>query len=121
MLKRLKITAGAVGAFAALALGGAALAGATSGGTPTQGPAPVAATEVTTGPDVGANIQSGDQNTPDTASASTSAAAPADGTADTPESATSESSTSETATPSDGPGGWADASPNADTQQQGEN
>ena len=115
MLKRLKITIGAVGAFAALALGGAAIAGATSP-TPTQAPAPVATSDTTSTPDVG-NVQVGDQSAPDTASANAADGATTADTADT----ASEPATSETATASDGPGGYADTNPNADTQQQGQN
>ncbi|MEA2299200.1 MAG: hypothetical protein QOF77_2136, partial [Solirubrobacteraceae bacterium] len=73
MFKRLKYTAGVVGALAALGLGGAAIAGAT-GSSPTKAATTVAAPEVTGQPD-GDNIQSGDQTTPDTVSA---------GRADTP-------------------------------------
>jgi len=140
MFKRLKITTGAVGALAALGLGGAAIAGAT-GTSPTKVPATVNAPELTSQPDKD-NIQSGDQTTPDTGSATKAEVATAgdardtaatsgkaagatagDTTDTTSEAATSESSTSETPSASDGPGGHADepGNPNANTDQQGQN
>jgi hypothetical protein len=60
--------------------------------------------ESTSGPDTD-TLQQGDQSAPDTAAESA------------PE--TAGESASETG-PSDGPGGYADTNPNADTQQQGE-
>ncbi len=113
MLKRFKMATGAVLGVAALALGGSAIAAATSGSQqPAKAPVK-AASETTTGPDTD-NVQSGDQTTPDS---------PAAGKAS--ESKTSEnapeSGTSESSTPNDGPGGHADPPGNVDNQQQGQN
>jgi hypothetical protein len=97
-------------ALVALAVGGSSLASASHKSTPpVQAPAAV-------------QVQ-GDQSAPDTAAA---------GTADTDNvqqgdqsgveqaDSASEQSASESG-PGDGPGGYADANPSADTQQQGEN
>jgi hypothetical protein len=95
----------ALSAVAAFAVGGAALAGASS--TPTPTPAPAA-------PAVPAqsDVQQGDQTAPDLGTSSESSS----------ESATESTSESESATANDGPGGHADepGNPNADNQFQGE-
>ncbi len=101
MFRRFKIGTGAVLGLAALALGGSAIAGASSS-TPHAQKASVVSTAAepkATGPDTD-NIQSGDQTTPDSAKASKA----------------SESSTSESSSPSDGPGGHADKAGNVDNQ-----
>jgi hypothetical protein len=117
MLKRFKMGAGAVLGVAALALGGSAIAAATSG-TPAKSAAKAAAEPKATGADTD-NIQSGDQTTPD----STTKAANAGETnvSETSTSETSGESTSESSTPSDGPGGHADPAGNVNNQQQGQN
>jgi len=110
----------ALAALAALAVGGSALASAAQhkSNTPAKvhvatattpadpaGPADVAdPAESTSGPDTD-TLQQGDQSAPDTAAESASE--------------TAGESASETG-PSDGPGGYADTTDNADTQQQGE-
>lgn len=133
MFKQLKYTTGAVAALAALSLGGAAIAGAT-GSQPNRSAAVTTPTGVTppttvtppesTSQTDGDNIQSGDQTTPDTTpagGADTASAGDANDTAS--ESPAKESGTSETAAANDGPGGHADepGSPNANTDQQGQN
>jgi hypothetical protein len=137
MIKRLKTSAGLVAGLAALSLGGAAIAGAATSSTPTHASAQ-AKQEATSVPDTD-TLQSGDQTTPDTTMASTakevttgpdrgtlqsgSQAAPHAAGASQSENATSEASSEssgETAANNDGPGGYADPSGNANTQQQGE-
>jgi hypothetical protein len=98
----------AVGALAALAVGGSAVATAAQKGAPPVNP-PAATSPA---PADGDNVQQGDQAAPDTGSAAEQAN----------ESAV-ESPASESASesgPSDGPGGYADTSANADTLQTGE-
>jgi cytoskeletal protein RodZ len=89
----------------ALAVGGAAFAGAAS--TPTPPPAPPA---VTADADT---LQQGDQTTPDTG-----AAASESSTASSTESSTESASSSEVAGPSDGPGGHADDPSNTSVDYQ---
>jgi hypothetical protein len=85
-----------VAALAALALGGSALASAARNATP-----PAAQTQsIPTAPDTD-NVQQGDQTGSDQADAA------------------GEQTSTETG-PSDGPGGYADTSSSADTQQLGE-
>jgi hypothetical protein len=88
---------------------------------------PVTTTEAQSGHD-GDNVQRGDQTTPDTASETQDETADTDnvqqGDQSAPDSAAEQSaengpSESESG-PSDGPGGFADSSVNADTPQQGE-
>jgi hypothetical protein len=121
--KRLIKLGAALLAIAALAVGGSALASASD---KTSTPATPAVTQEQQGEQSQAvdtdNIQQGDQSAPDVAAADTSNAVDTDniqqgdqsGTDQAGEQATSESG------PSDGPGGYADTNPNADTQQQGE-
>jgi hypothetical protein len=89
----------ALSAVAAFAVGGAALAGASS--TPTPAPAAPAVPAQS-------DVQQGDQTAPDIGTSS--------------ESSSESSSDSESATANDGPGGHADepGNPNADNQFQGE-
>jgi hypothetical protein len=109
----------AAASIAALAAGGSAIASAQN---PAQTPAPAAAAvtqsaanaEPVGGPDTD-NIQSGDQTTPD------SATAQALGTEQSGASEAAESPGSESAANDDGPGGHADepGNPTADHQFQG--
>ena len=89
---------------AALAVGGSAIAGAAQKSAPPK-PA-VSQSQEPLAPDTD-NVQQGDQTAPDSASTSEQAS----------ESAGESASESDA---SDGPGGYADANANADTQQQGE-
>jgi hypothetical protein len=108
MSNRLTKIGAALAAVAALAVGGSAIAGAAQKSAPTK-PAVSQSNEPVT-PDTD-NLQQGDQSTPDTGSASEQA----------PEAASESASESGSETgASDGPGGYADATANADTQQQGE-
>ena len=112
MLKRFKIGTGAVLGLAALAVGGSAVAGATSS-THAKKASLVsmsAAEPKATGRDTD-NVQSGDQTAPDSATASKASKA----------SKASDSSTSESSAPSDGPGGHADAPGNVDNQSGDQN
>ena len=125
-----KIGAG-IAAIAALAFGGSALASAAQKAHQTTPPAPITQQQGSqSAPDANAtsgnaaetpdnpaepqsatdgdNVQQGDQTSPDTASSTDQSSEQAG------ESASAESG------PSDGPGGYADTNPNADTQQQGE-
>lgn len=98
MRSRLTKLAAALTALTALAVGGSSLASAAQkGATPTPPAAEVASSTAD-----GDNVQQGDQAGIDTAGSQS-------------EQAASESGQS------DGPGGYADANANADTQQQGEN
>lgn len=118
MRARLTKIGAAIAALAALAVGGSALASAAQKGSPP----PPAATQV----------QQGDQATPDTSAEVPETAAEAQaGAVDTDNVQQGDQSGSDTAGaqsepasseagPSDGPGGYADTSPNADTQQTGE-
>ncbi len=127
MLKRIKLGIGAAAGVAALAAGGAALAGATQS-APIKAPAPAAAQEVKA-PDTD-NVQSGDQTTPDSpataarahSSTKSAAGSEAPGNENAPEAAgnAAEAPSNENA-PSDGPGGHADPPGNVDNQQQGQN
>lgn len=101
MRSRLTKIGAALAAVAALAVGGSAIAGAAQKGAPAK-PAAVLQNEVPGAPDTD-NVQQGDQSAPDNASASEQAS----------------ESTGESAA-SDGPGGYADANANAETQQQGD-
>jgi len=115
MRARLTKLGAALTAVAALAVGGSALASAAQKSAPPSPPAAQSQTadpatssdpaESTLEAPAGAadtdNVQQGDQTGTDAAGAQS-------------EQAGSESG------PSDGPGGYADANPNADTQQQGE-
>ena len=109
MRTRLTKLAAALAAIAALAVGGATLAPA--GSNP---PAPPVAsqTQQEPAPSVdGDNVQQGDQSAPDVTGHASNAAGDQPG---------SESEQTSESGPSDGPGGYADNSANADTQQQGE-
>ncbi len=119
MLKRLKFTLGAMAGLAALALGGATIAGATAN-APAGAPATVKTPEVAGGVDRD-TIQSGDQTTPDGATAK--AAQAGESTSAAGEAAAGEPATGETAPASDGPGGHADepGNANANVEQQGQN
>ena len=102
---RARLTKLAVGltAIAALAFGGASLAGAAGNASPPRPPA-------VSHPQDGDNVQQGDQSAPDTGSA---AEQPAEAPA---------TETSSEVVGNDGPGGHADepGNPNADYQIQGE-
>ena len=104
MSNRLTKIGAALAAVAALAVGGSAIAGAAQKSAPPK-PA-VSQSQEPLAPDTD-NVQQGDQTAPDQASASEQAS----------ESAGESASESDA---SDGPGGYADANANADTQQQGE-
>jgi len=108
MSNRLTKIGAAFAAVAALAVGGSAIAGAAQKSAPPK-PA-VSQSQEPLAPDTD-NVQQGDQTVPDQASASGQA-----GEASS-ESAGESASESDA---SDGPGGYADANANADTQQQGE-
>jgi hypothetical protein len=123
MFKRMKKATVVVAGLAALALGGSAIAGAASNGTPQPAKAPEAVSAVDND-----TIQSGDQTTPDTASVASSASEPtaaneaAEPAGEQPEAPGSETGSEKVA--DDGPGGWADeahGNANADTQQSGVN
>jgi len=104
MSNRLTKIGAALATVAALAVGGSAIAGAAQKSAPPK-PA-VSQSQEPLAPDTD-NVQQGDQTAPDNASASEQAS----------ESAGESASESDA---SDGPGGYADANANADTQQQGE-
>ena len=106
MRRRTKLAA-TVAALAALAVGGASLAGA---GSKTSPPAPPAATQ----PQDGDNVQQGDQASPDTGSATKASG-------ETPAAAEASTESSSEVANNDGPGGHADepGNPNADHQFQG--
>jgi len=106
MSNRLTKIGAALAAVAALAVGGSAIAGAAQKSAPPK-PA-VSQSQEPLAPDTD-NVQQGDQTAPDQASASAGEASS--------ESAGESASESDA---SDGPGGYADANANADTQQQGE-
>ena len=119
MRARLTRLGAALAALAALAVGGSALASANS-----KGSTPQPATTTQAQQDQGANVQQGDQSAPDTGQ--TAENAPESATENASEAAgenaseaAGESAQSESAQ-SDGPGGYADTNPNADTQQTGE-
>jgi hypothetical protein len=134
MSKRIQKAVMAVAAIGALAAGGSAIASAQNPG-PTPTSTPPAVTQSATSPEkVGGpdtdNIQSGDQTTPDTATASPVSAKASSATTEAPgteQSAASEQPGaaeqpgSESAANSDGPGGHADepGNPSADHQFQG--
>lgn len=108
MRNRLTRIGAGLAAVAALAFGGSALASAAQKVHQTTPPAPAAQpVELQSAVD-GDNVQQGDQTSPDAASGTEQSSEQAG------EGAAAESG------PSDGPGGYADTSPNADTQQQGE-
>jgi hypothetical protein len=116
MFKRIRNPIAVIGALGALALGGAALAGATQGqgSVPPQAQAQGHATESQSEPAGTADtdsVQAGDQTGPDNGSAAAS------------ESGTEAAGESGSEVPGDdGPGGHADepGNPNADHQFQGE-
>src|SRR5207253_963328 len=114
MRTRLTKLAAALAAIAALAVGGSALASAGSKANPPTPPTQAAAAqsgqETASSVDTD-NVQQGDQSAPDSSHPAAETAA---------EQAGSESEQAGEAGPSDGPGGYADTNPNADTQQQGE-
>jgi hypothetical protein len=124
MTKRIGKFLAAFAALAALAVGGSAIASAQQ---PAHSAAPVkppaaATSEPVGGPDTD-NIQSGDQTTPDTttASARTSGATEAPGTEQSPateQPGAGEQPGSESAANSDGPGGHADEPGNATADHQ---
>lgn len=126
MTKRIKsiiVAVGALGALGALALGGSALATASSPAT-SPAPAPVEKVSAT---DTGPAVQQGDPTTPDTSAKHVTGAADPAGPNDTTSADKGNENAPETATEkasetglSDGPGGHADASSTADNQQQGE-
>jgi hypothetical protein len=107
MTKRLQKILVALAAFAALAVGGSAIASAQQ---PAQGPAKVTqsatAPEPVGGPD-NDSVQSGDQTSPDPAGAAAEAPGEQPGS-ETAAEAPGEQPGSETAANSDGPGGHAD-------------
>ena len=124
MRKRLKTTMGAAAALAALALGGSAIASATQStkGNGTKHAVKQAVTkspETTGGPDTD-SVQSGDQSSPDTASAKASSASPSETPGTESSSETSSESSSEGSSASDGPGGHEDAAGNVDYQSEGQ-
>ena len=102
MRNRLTKIMAAVTAVAALAFGGAALAGAAQNG---GSKAPVSQSQEPVAPDTD-NVQQGDQSAPDKADAQEPAESGTEA-----ESADTEQN--------DGPGGYADPTDAADTQQQG--
>jgi hypothetical protein len=122
----------AIGAIAALAAGGSAIASAQN---PAPASAPTSITQSATAPEpVGGpdtdNIQSGDQTTPDTATASAVSGKASSATTEAPGTeqpaageapGAAELPGSETAANSDGPGGHADepGNPTADHQFEG--
>ena len=108
MSNRLTKIGASLAAVAGLAVGGSAIAGAAQKSAPPK-PA-VSQSQEPSAPDTD-NVQQGDQTAPDKASASEQASEAAS------ESAGESASESDA---SDGPGGYADANANADTQQQGE-
>lgn len=108
MRNRLTKIGAALAAVAALAVGGSAIAGAAHKSAP---PKPAASqSQEPVVPDTD-NVQQEDQSAPHTGSASEQAS---EATSESTGEWSSESSAS------DGPGGYADSSVNADTQQQGE-
>ncbi|MEA2222209.1 MAG: hypothetical protein QOH83_585 [Solirubrobacteraceae bacterium] len=131
MSQRIQKAVLAVAAIGALAAGGSAIASAQNQ-APTKAPTPApitqsaATAEPVGGPDTD-SIQSGDQTTPDTATAagvSSNATAEAPGTeqsAASEQTGAAEQPGSESAANSDGPGGHADepGNPTADHQFQG--
>lgn len=119
MIKRLVTALGAVGAIAALALGGSAIAGAQQSPAPTVGPS-----QQSTAPESSAadhdNVQSSTGPDPaDSGQISENAEAP--GT-DKPEKGEKSETPGSEAPGDDGPGGHADepATPNANHQAEGE-
>ncbi len=118
MKNKLKIAVVGAGLALVSAAGvGTAFASTSAPSAPAAVQAPSAAVDTPTAGDTvdapgGADVQQGDQNTPDTAASDTEQA----GT-ESPESPGSENGSV-----SDGPGGYTDpAGSNADTQQQGNN
>ena len=100
-MNRLTRFAASIAALAALAVGGSAFAAASQTNRPSSPPPTTTTQSVEGQPSAdGDNVQQGDQSGSDNAGQA-------------------ESATSETAA-SDGPGGYADTNPNADTQQTGE-
>lgn len=128
MHARMTKLAAAVAAFAALAIGGSVYASAAHKASPPAAPA-VSQTQQGSSSET-ADVQQGDQTAPDNAATAENAAVDTDNVQQGDQSGTDQatgaeaSSTGEQATsesgPSDGPGGYADVNPNADTQQQGE-
>jgi hypothetical protein len=111
MRARLTKVAAALAAVTALAVGGSAIASAGSKANPPALPAVTQPQQDTTTSVDGDNVQQGDQSAPDTAQAPEAVST---------EQAGSESEQAAESGPSDGPGGYADTSANADTQQVGE-
>jgi hypothetical protein len=115
--------AASIAALAALAVGGSAIASAAH---KTGTPSPPAQTSSTVAPATdGDNVQQGDQSTPDAPGAAAESAASESTTAGEKPDAAEQPGTAETpgseVDANDGPGGHADSSPNADTQQEGTN
>jgi hypothetical protein len=121
MRSRFTKFAASIAALAALAVGGSAIASAAhKSGTPAPPAQPSSAPASAPAPATdGDNVQQGDQSPPDAKDAAAEAAASeSTGAAETPgavEKAGSEVDAN------DGPGGFADSSANADTQQEGAN
>jgi hypothetical protein len=128
MHARLIKLAAAVAACAALAIGGSVYASAAHKSSPAVTPAVSQSAEnavVETG-----NVQQGDQSAPDNTATAENATVDTDNVQQGDQSGNDQatgaeaSSTGEQATSesgqSDGPGGYADVNPNANTQQQGE-
>ena len=140
MRARLIKLAAAVAACAALAIGGSVYASAAHKAGPPATPAvsqsqqgQSSATEAATTENAVVdtdNVQQGDQSAPDNAATAENATVDTDNVQQGDQSGNDQatraeaSSTGEQATSesgqSDGPGGYADVNPNADTQQQGE-
>jgi hypothetical protein len=119
MRTRLTKMGAALAALAALAVGGSALASASQkAGPPAQAPA------ATQGPTGNQSVPNAPAEAPDGSAEAQSGAADTDNVQQGNQTGTdqvdsqSEQAGSESP-PSDGPGGYADTNPNADTQQQG--
>ncbi|MGD0273646.1 MAG: hypothetical protein ABSB96_07955 [Gaiellaceae bacterium] len=120
----------AVAAFAALAVGGSVYASGAHKASPPAAPAVSQSQQESSSPAEVADVQQGDQSAPDNAGAAENATVDTDNVQQGDQSGIDQatgaeaSSTGEEATSesdqSDGPGGYADVNPNADTQQQGE-
>ncbi|HEX2016419.1 MAG TPA: hypothetical protein VGN69_06970 [Solirubrobacteraceae bacterium] len=122
MLKRMKMGTGVLAGLAALALGGASLAGATGSPHATSVVRSAAPAEATSLPDTD-QVQSGDQSTPDKPGSSAKDSRDSSSSESSSSESNSESGATETPQASDGPGGHADepGNANANTEQQGQN
>lgn len=125
MRSRLTKLGVALGALVALAVGGSALASASHSSTPSAQPPFVAQSQqgdqagVTDPADVADNPAEAGSGKADTDNLEQGDQAGNDQTAAEQTDSQTETADSESG-PSDGPGGYADTNPNADTQQQGE-